>query len=68
MEFGFIIILGVMGYLIYKGSSKKNPPPDELSLALNTPHEQLSDYQKQLLVPLFTSSSSDYSVEKNLRR
>lgn len=65
MEFFLIILLFVVGYWIYQSVSKKTLPPDELSLALNTPHPQLSNHQKQLLLTLFTSYiSDDYSVEK----
>lgn len=65
MEAFFIVILIIVIYWIYRSSSGKNPPQDELSLALNTPHPQLSNHQKQLLLTLFTSyTSDDYSVEK----
>lgn len=65
MEWTLLIIALIVGYYIYKNMPKKNPPEDELSVALGTPHPQLTDRQKQLLLTLFTSyTSDDYSVEK----
>lgn len=65
MELFIIITILVFGYWIYHRSSKKSSPVDELSIALNTREEQLTDSQKLLLFPLFAAGTSDYySVEK----